>query len=144
MCKISFTLLLWSFVVTCETHAFSFYKSESMYEKVISHLITTWTKSIQFGKTVIVTIPMETVILIITLILVYSTIRLIKGRPHTPTLTQTSSGSASANVNFVNAMQFRNERSYKTLYSEARNSYALKAPNELKEGMDVKSWFIAS
>ncbi|RNA36429.1 hypothetical protein BpHYR1_040711 [Brachionus plicatilis] len=125
MCKIALTLLLWSFVVTCETHAFSFYKSESMYEKVISLLITTWTKSIQFGKTVFVTIPMETVILIITLIVVYSTIRLIKGRPHTPTSTQTISGSASAN------------------YSEVRNSHAIKAPNEFKEGMDVKSWFIA-
>ncbi|RNA36435.1 hypothetical protein BpHYR1_030232 [Brachionus plicatilis] len=142
MCKIALIFLLWSFVVTCETHAFSFYKSESMYEKVISLLVTTWTKSIQFGKTVIVTIPMETVILIITLIVVYSTIRLIKERPHTPTSTQTRSGSASANVNFVNAMQFGNEGSYKTLYSEARNSYAIKAPNELKEGMDVKSWLI--
>ncbi|RMZ99436.1 hypothetical protein BpHYR1_034093 [Brachionus plicatilis] len=112
-----------------------------MYVKVISHF-TTSTKSIQFGKTIIVTIPMETVILIITLILVYLTIRLIKGRPHTPTSIQTSSCSASANVNFVNTMQFGNEGSFKTLYSEARNSYAIKAPNELKEGMDVKSWFI--
>ena len=85
---------------------------------------------------------MEILILIITLIMVYWIIRLIKGRPHTPTSTQTGSGSASANVNFVNAMRFGNEGSYKTLYSEARNPYAIKAPNELKEGMDVKSWFI--
>ena len=42
----------------------------------------------------------------------------------------------------INAIQFGNEGSYKTLYSEARNWYAVKTPNELKEGMDVKSWFI--
>ncbi|RNA31087.1 hypothetical protein BpHYR1_049920 [Brachionus plicatilis] len=36
-------------------------------------------------------------------------------------------------------MQFGNEGIYKTLYSEARNSHAIKAPNELKEGMDCRN-----
>ncbi|RNA41786.1 hypothetical protein BpHYR1_051299 [Brachionus plicatilis] len=54
-----------------------------------------------------------------------------KRMPHTPTSIQTSSGSASANVYFVNTMQFGNEGIYKTLYSEARNSYAIKATNDL-------------
>ncbi|RNA31086.1 hypothetical protein BpHYR1_049919 [Brachionus plicatilis] len=34
MCKITFTILLWSFVVTCETHAFIFYKTVNHMDKI--------------------------------------------------------------------------------------------------------------
>ncbi|RNA37661.1 hypothetical protein BpHYR1_027005 [Brachionus plicatilis] len=48
----------------------------------------------------------------------------------------------SNSTNFANAMQFGNERIHMTLNSEDRNPHAIKATNEFKEGMDVKSWFI--
>lgn len=126
-------------------HTWSTRKDETvtMFEKIISFLIRSFTSSLNFGRIVYVNLTIETMFAIFIVITVMVLVRIFRrGRPLTQNSTNQTEHSVTNPTSVVfNSVQLGSERSGKTLFSETRDRSSLKCPQEFKDGMDVKAWF---
>ena len=137
-----FNMSIWLLISIKRTYAYYFFvaQKQTITDIILNVLKDTITNTFNFSKLVIVNVPIETVLVIISislLILVYKLLQ--RGRHFT-------SDPKSTMCNIFNTMQLDSSGSYSKVSSEnsshvLKNQY-IKTPETFKDGMDIKSWLM--